>query len=68
MAISELQLPASVEAHALADANALASTLAADIAQRLRDAIARNGQACVVLSGGRSPVPFLQRLASEPLD
>ncbi|WP_313646535.1 6-phosphogluconolactonase [Pseudomonas sp.] len=68
MAISELQLPASVEAHALADANALASTQAADVAQRLRDAIARNGQACVVLSGGRSPVLFLQRLASEPLD
>lgn len=31
-------------------------------------AIAAKGQACVVLSGGRSPVPFLERLAVESLD
>ena len=38
------------------------------MAERLRAAIAATGQACVVLSGGRSPVPFLERLAGEPLD
>jgi 6-phosphogluconolactonase len=68
MAISELKLPATVQAHDLADAKALAATLARDVAERLRAAIAAKGQACMVLSGGRSPVPFLERLASEQLD
>ncbi|MDU9404979.1 6-phosphogluconolactonase [Pseudomonas sp. zfem004] len=68
MAISELQLPASVKAHALADSNTLAATLAHDVAERLRQAIASKGQACVVLSGGRSPVPFLEQLAAQVLD
>ncbi|WP_060484627.1 6-phosphogluconolactonase [Pseudomonas sp. NBRC 111123] len=68
MAISELKLPATVQVHDLADARALAATLAHDVAERLRAAIASKGQACVVLSGGRSPVPFLEQLASEQLD
>ncbi|NIE74522.1 6-phosphogluconolactonase [Pantoea sp. Ap-967] len=68
MAISELQLPAAVKAHSLADGKALAATLAADVAARLRAAIAAKGRACVVLSGGRSPVPFLEKLAGEALD
>ena len=68
MAISELQLPASVKAHELADSNSLAATLAHDVAERLRQAIASKGQACVVLSGGRSPVPFLEQLAAQVLD
>ncbi|MDZ3996028.1 6-phosphogluconolactonase [Pseudomonas sp. Teo4] len=68
MAISELNLPATVKAHQLADAQTLATTLAHDVADRLRAAIAANGQACVVLSGGRSPVPFLEQLAAQPLD
>ncbi|MCO7566256.1 6-phosphogluconolactonase [Pseudomonas sp. S 311-6] len=68
MAISELQLPAQVKAHSLADSATLAETLAGDVAERLRQAIAAKGQACLVLSGGRSPVPFLERLAGEPLD
>ena len=68
MAISELKLPAAVQVHDLADAKALAATLAHDVAEHLRAAIAAKGQACVVLSGGRSPVPFLEQLASEQLD
>ncbi|QXH50517.1 6-phosphogluconolactonase [Pseudomonas fakonensis] len=68
MAISELQLPASVTVYPLADGPTLAATLAADVAGRLRQAIASKGQACVVLSGGRSPVPFLEKLAGEALD
>ena len=68
MAISELQLPATVKVHALTDAKRLAATLASDVAERLRAAIASKGQACVVLSGGRSPVPFLEQLALEKLD
>ncbi|MEN5305112.1 6-phosphogluconolactonase [Pseudomonas sp. TWI628] len=68
MAISELKLPEAVQLHELADARALAATLAHEVAERLRAAIAAKGQACVVLSGGRSPVPFLEKLAGEPLD
>ncbi|WP_338746223.1 6-phosphogluconolactonase [Pseudomonas putida] len=68
MEISELKLPAAVKVHDLADAKVLAATLAHDVAERLRAAIAAKGQACVVLSGGRSPVPFLEKLASEHLD
>ncbi|MFJ4453728.1 6-phosphogluconolactonase [Pseudomonas sp. NPDC089392] len=68
MGISELKLPAAVKIHDLADAKSLAATLARDVAERLRAAIAAKGQACVVLSGGRSPVPFLEQLASERLD
>jgi len=68
MAISELQLPATVKLHRLADGKALAASLARDVAERLRQAIAGKGEACLVLSGGRSPVPFLEKLASEVLD
>jgi len=68
MEISDLQLPASVKAHQLIDAKTLSTTLAADVAKRLRAAIATKGQACLVLSGGRSPVPFLEQLATEALD
>ncbi|MGE7993380.1 6-phosphogluconolactonase [Pseudomonas sp. NPDC089554] len=68
MAISELQLSAAVKAHQLADGKALANTLALDVADRLRSAIAEKGQACLVLSGGRSPVPFLEQLSAQVLD
>jgi len=68
MGISELKLPDSVNVHELANAKALAMRQAHDVAARLREAIASKGQACVVLSGGRSPVPFLEQLASEDLD
>lgn len=68
MGISELQLPGAVKVHQLGDAKVLAATLATDVAARLKAAIAAKGQACLVLSGGRSPVPFLEKLASEVLD
>ncbi|MDR2307755.1 MAG: 6-phosphogluconolactonase [Paucimonas sp.] len=68
MAISDLHLPATATLHQLADPKKLAATLAADVAERLRQAIAAKGQACLVLSGGRSPVPFLEKLAGEALD
>ncbi|MBA1205258.1 6-phosphogluconolactonase [Pseudomonas capeferrum] len=68
MAISDVQLPGTVNVHELDDATTLAETLAQDVAERLRTAIADKGQATVVLSGGRSPVPFLERLATQELD
>lgn len=68
MAISDLQLPGTVNVHELNDATTLAETLAKDVSDRLRRAIADKGQATVVLSGGRSPVPFLERLATQDLE
>lgn len=43
MGISELKLPAAVKVHELADAKTLAATLAHDVAERLRAAIAAKG-------------------------
>ncbi len=42
--------------------------LAAEVAGRLRSALAEHGQALLVVSGGRSPVAFLEALSEEPLD
>ncbi|CAG8865959.1 6-phosphogluconolactonase [Pseudomonas fluorescens] len=68
MAISELQFPDTVKVHELNGPGQLAVELATDVAQRLRQAIATRGQATVVLSGGRSPVPFLEQLSQQTLD
>ncbi|MBV6287243.1 6-phosphogluconolactonase [Pseudomonas aegrilactucae] len=68
MAISELQLPANVTAHDFASPALLAEGLARDVAERLRTAITARGVATLVVSGGRSPVVFFQRLAAQPLD
>ena len=50
------------------DAQALAERLAADVAGRLRDAIAARGTASLVVSGGSTPRPFLEALARASLD
>ncbi|MDD0975056.1 6-phosphogluconolactonase [Pseudomonas fontis] len=68
MAISDLQLPASVTAHDYTTPAKLADGLAHDVAERLRAAIAGNGVATLVVSGGRSPVAFFQSLVQQPLD
>ncbi|PWB30822.1 6-phosphogluconolactonase [Pseudomonas sp. SDI] len=68
MAISELQLPATVTAHDFSTAAKLADALAGDVAERLRNALAARGAATLVVSGGRSPVAFFQSLAKQPLD
>ena len=53
--------------HACASAEALAQALAADIAQRLRGAVAERGQALLAVSGGKSPVPLFQQLSQQAL-
>ncbi len=68
MAISEVQWPATVTAHELKNVGQLAQQLARDVAERLRAAIAGQGGATLVVSGGRSPVAFFQALAKEALD
>ena len=68
MAISDGQWPATVTLHELKRAEQLAWQLATDVAGRLRTAIAGQGRATLVVSGGRSPVAFFQALAQEALD
>jgi 6-phosphogluconolactonase/glucosamine-6-phosphate isomerase/deaminase len=67
MAISELDLPLGVVARSLSDPAQLADALAAAVAEALRTAIATQGTATLVVSGGRSPVAFFQRLAQQQL-
>lgn len=58
--------PIALAAHA--DRPALARALAAGVAEALRARLARDGAAGLAVSGGRTPVAFLETLAGEPLD
>lgn len=68
MATFDLQLPSTVRVHETANGKQHAAALAEAIGERLRTAIEARGQACLVVSGGRSPVPFLEQLAAQVLD
>lgn len=68
MAISELDLPTGVVAHSLADATRLASLLAEQVARALDFAVDTHGHASLVVSGGRSPIPFFEALSRQSLD
>lgn len=68
MATCDLKLPAGLVAHDFDTAQQLADALAANVAERLKQAISENGLATLVVSGGRSPVAFFQRLAAQPLE
>jgi len=68
MAICELELPVGLVAHEFANPALLATELAANVAEQLKNAISANGVATLVVSGGRSPVAFFQSLAQQPLD
>jgi len=46
----------------------LAALLAGEVARRLRAALAARPLASLVLSGGRTPLPFFEALAREPLE
>jgi len=65
--LSDLQLPAAVGACTYTDAGQLAEALALQVAQALRQAIEQRGSACLLVSGGRSPLAFFQALAQQPL-
>lgn len=67
MAISELDLPLGVLARSLSDPPRLAEALATAVAAALRVAIETQGQATLVVSGGRSPIAFFECLARQPL-
>ncbi|MGH8353923.1 MAG: 6-phosphogluconolactonase, partial [Pseudomonas sp.] len=68
MAICNLDLPVGVLAHSLADAEQHADALAQAVAEALRVAIETRGAASLVLSGGRSPLGFFERLSEQALD
>ncbi|MEZ5705713.1 MAG: 6-phosphogluconolactonase [Burkholderiaceae bacterium] len=48
--------------------NATPETLAAALADELRQAIAARGQATLAVSGGKSPIALFEQLRSQPLD
>ncbi|MGQ0697733.1 MAG: 6-phosphogluconolactonase [Panacagrimonas sp.] len=56
-----------VEQH-FTDAATAAEALAADVAALLRAGIAERGTASLVVSGGKSPVPFFHALRAQTLD
>ncbi|BAN47195.1 6-phosphogluconolactonase [Metapseudomonas resinovorans] len=68
MAICNLDLPTQVTGLSLGSPEQLAGELAITVANALRDAIDSHGSAVLVVSGGRSPVAFFERLRGQELD
>lgn len=68
MGISDLDLPTGVVAHSQGDVQRQAEALADRVASALRSAVELDGLASLVVSGGRSPVPFLEALSRRELD
>lgn len=68
MAISEPKLAEGMAWKTWESAAEQAKGLAAAVADALRAALAERGQALLVVSGGRSPVAFLEALGSAELD
>jgi 6-phosphogluconolactonase len=58
----------AVTEHEFTDSAAAAQALALEVAASLREGIAQRRGASLVVSGGRSPVPFFQALRAQPLD
>ena len=68
MTISNLDLPVQTLGFSLGNADQLAGELALTVSNALRSAIAERGAATLVVSGGRSPIAFFERLAQQELD
>lgn len=68
MAICNLDLPVQVTGLGLNSPEQSAIELALAVAHALRMAIEARGVASLVVSGGRSPIAFFQRLSSQELD
>lgn len=68
MAICNLDLPTQVTGVSLGNPEQLAGELALHVAGALRSAIESHGVASLVVSGGRSPIAFLERLSAQELD
>lgn len=66
--ISPLALPGFVRQRLFETDAAMAGALAAAVADALRSGLVGRGCAALAVSGGRSPVPFLEALSAETLD
>ncbi|MBS0355903.1 MAG: 6-phosphogluconolactonase [Proteobacteria bacterium] len=66
--ISPLALPGFVRQRLFDADAAMARALAAAVADALRSGLAGRGCASLAVSGGRSPIPFLEALSAETLD
>lgn len=53
--------------HEFADAATLAAALCQHVVRRLKEDLARQDRAVLVVSGGKSPVPFFKALSQQPL-
>lgn len=67
MSLASQQMPLGVTGYQYETAAQMAEALALRVAEVLRAAIAERGRALLVVSGGRSPVAFFERLAREHL-
>lgn len=54
--------------HSFSDADTLARKLTADVVASLQRRLATDGETSLVVSGGRTPAPFLRELGRQPLD
>jgi 6-phosphogluconolactonase len=63
-----LRLPTTVQQHLFATGALTAQALAQAVAARLRDGLQRRRCASLIVPGGRTPMPFLDRLAEQELD
>lgn len=66
--ISPLALPGGICQRLFSTDLALGRALAAAVADALRSGLARRGCASLAVSGGRSPIPFLDALSAQTLD
>lgn len=67
-AAGALHLPATVQQRLFATGTQCAQSLAAGVGAVLREGLQVRGRASLVVSGGRTPMPFLNRLGSQQLD
>lgn len=66
--VEMLQMPATVIQHWRGNATVAAEALALAVAAKLQSGVRRHGTASLLLSGGRTPALFQQRLSAQPLD
>jgi 6-phosphogluconolactonase len=66
-ASAPLRLPANIEQHLYADAAHCAQALAVAVADTLCETLRRRSTASLIVSGGRTPIPFFEALAAQDL-
>jgi 6-phosphogluconolactonase len=67
MSLASLRMPLGVPGYQYETPAQMAEALALQVAEALRGAVSERGRALLVVSGGRSPVPFFECLARQEL-